>query len=353
MRATLQTLTVACCGPAGGQLVCYEGFEGYAAGVQLESGSGNGRNGGTGWGGAYDVHDPLRSKIRIEDRGSISSAGPVSYSNGEITLPGGIRALRFYDNADGSYAVSRPLGTVFEAESGHPLWFSILFRTGPGGASPLANQDLFQIGFDDTANPASGNPRVSIGSNTVSSTFPSEARFFARSTTDPLASVFYEAVPIAAGTTYLLVAQIQPSEGIYHTVSLYINPAGLADPGPPSATVALPSGLSALSHAFIRTAFLDTNDAYVLDEWRIGRDYASVVGSLRNLLEILPAGSPGGGWTLRWPALMPGVVLESSASLEPGSWESLTGSFAQSAGYWSHAVPIEPENPRRFFRLTR
>ena len=82
-----------------------------------------------------------------------------------------------------------------------------------------------------------------------------------------------------------------------------------------------------MSHAFIRTVDLDSGDAYVLDEWRIGRDYGSVVRSLRNALRILAADPPGGPPTLRWPASLPGVVLETSTTLEPDSWTEVTGPF--------------------------
>lgn len=353
-RATLPALFVALGGLAGGQVVCYEGFEGYGATALLESGNtssdGTGRNGGTGWGGEYDVLDAIKLKVKMEDR----TSNPVSYANGDVLLPGGIRALRFFDNADGSYAVRRPMGTVFTAADGQTLWFSILFRTATGGAGTLNDQDLFQIGFDDNPNPDSGNPRVSIGSNTLSTTaFPSACHFFARSTTDPLVSDFYDTLPIAAATTYLLVCQIQPTAGSYNTVNLFVNPSSLDDPGPPSATITAASGLSTLSHAFIRTAFLDSGDAYVLDEWRIGKDYGSVVGSLRNALAIFPASVPGGSPTLSWPASLPSVVLETSTTLAPDSWELVAGSFSAVGGDSTYPVPITPGTPRRFYRLRR
>ncbi len=352
-RATLPTLAVALAGLAGAQLVCYEGFEEYAAGAQVESGSngspGTPLNGGTGWGGAYDVSNAIKSLVLIENR----SSSPVNYSNGEVVLPGGIRALRFNGAANGGYAVRRPLGTVFEAAAGDTLWFSVLFRTATGGASPLANQDFFQIGFDDNGNPVSGNPRVSIGSNAVSDTFPADAQFFARSTTAPLSSAFHGSLPIAAVTTYLLVAQIQPNAGAYDTVNLFVNPSSLDNPGPPSATITAASGLSTLSHAFIRSANLESGDVYVLDEWRIGLDYGSVVGSLRNALEILPAMVPGGSPALSWPASLPAVVLESSSTLAPDSWELVTGTFTAVGGDLTYPVPITPGTPRRFYRLRR
>jgi hypothetical protein len=358
-RAALPALVVALGGLAGAQLVCYEGFEGYGGGVQVESGS-NGSagpplNGGMGWGGAYDVSNGIKNLVKVENRNGISPNLPaVNYSNGEISIPGGVRALRFYDSANGSFAVRRPLGAVFEAALGETLWFSVLFRTANGGASPLANEDIFQIGFDASEMPVSGDPRVSIGStNLPEAPFPAPCRFFARSSADPLASDFHDSLPIAAATTYLLVGQIQPAAGAYDTVNLFVNPSSLDAPGPPSATITAPSGLSTLSHAFIRTVNLDPQDAYVLDEWRIGRDYASVAGALTNLLEIIPASVPGGSPTLRWPASMPGVVLETSTTLAPDSWGLVTGTFTVAAGYSTYPVPITPGTPRGFYRLRR
>jgi hypothetical protein len=353
-RATLPVLVVALAGQAGAQVVCYDGFGDYAAETQLESGSngspGTPLDGGTGWGGAYDVRNAIKTLVRIENR----SSSPVNYANGEITLAGGSRALRFYDLANGSHAVHRPLGTVFNAAAGDSLWFSVLFRTANGGASPLANQDFFQIGFDDNGNADSGNPRVSIGSNTLSTTtFPSAYHFFARSSTDLLASAYHDSLPIMAGTTYLLVGQVRPTAGAYDTVSLFVNPSRLDNPGPPSATISAPSGLASLSHAFIRSAYLDSGDAYVLDEWRIGRDYGSVVGSLRNALRILPAEVPGGPPTLRWSASLSGGVLEASTTLAPDSWEEVTGTITLGAGDWHYPVPAAPDIRRRFYRLRR
>jgi hypothetical protein len=353
-RIILSALAIVLAGRAGAQLVGYEGFEDYAVGTQVESGSngsaGTPLDGGTGWGGAYDVSNAIKSLVRIENRGS----SPVNYTNGDIVLPGGVRALRFYDIANGSYAVRRPLGTVFHAAAGDTLWFSVLFRTAAGGASPLANQDFFQIGFDDNEEAVAGNPRVSIGSNTVSTTaFPAGYHFFARSSTAVASSAFHEGLPIAAATTYLLVGQVRPAAGAYDTVSLFVNPSSLDDPGPPSATFTAPSGLASLSHAFIRTAGLDNGDAYVLDEWRVGRDYGSVVGSPRNALEIIPASVPGGTPVLRWPGSLPGVVLESSTTLAPDSWEVVPATFTLAAGDWQFPVPMAPEVPRRFYRLRR
>jgi hypothetical protein len=340
--------------PLHAQLVAYEGCGEYAAGSQVESGSngspGTGLDGGAGWGGPYDVSNAIKSLVKIENR----SSSPVNYTNGGITILGGNRALRFYDKAESttSYVLARPLGTVFDAAAGDNLWFSILFRTATGGASPLSDQDFFQIGFDDNPIPSAGIPRVSIGSNTISiTTFPSPYRFFARSSTDSNASAFFGGVDIAAGITYLLVCHIQAHAGVYDTVSLFVNPTTLDHPGTPSAESVQPSGLGSLSHAFIRTRYLDTNDAYVLDEWHVGRDYRSVVQCLQGALRMVPAASAQGVLGLRWPVSPADVVLETSATLAPDSWTEVTGPFFPQGAEWELPVAIGPETPRRFFRL--
>jgi hypothetical protein len=338
--------------PAHAQLVAFEGFGDYAA-TQVESGSngspGTGLNGGAGWGGAYDVSNAIKELVKIENR----SSSPVNYTLGEVTILGGDRALRFSDKAENttSYALAPPLGTVFHATAGDVLWFSVLFRTATGGASPLLDQDFFQIGFDDNAFATS--PRVSIGANTTQTTFPSPFRFFARSTTAVANSDFNDDLDIAAITTYLLVVRIQPHAGVYDTVSLFVNPSSLADPGTPSAEVVMPSGLSSLSHLFIRTRYLDQNDVYVLDEWHIGRDYASVVQSLSGALRILPSPTPGIAANLRWPVSLTNVVLESSPNLTPESWTVISGPFPLVGAEREFAATTDPESPRRFFHLRR
>lgn len=338
---------------ATGQLIAHDGFEIHPGGGQLESSSGIGLNGGSGWGGAYDVNNSIRSLIKTEDR----SAAPVIYSNGQITLHGGRRALRFSEIAIGTPAVLRPLGTIFSGVSGETLWFSLLFRT--ASVSPLANQDFFQIGFDNNASASSGNPRVSVGVNTVSTTnFPQPLQFFVRSTTATAvnANTFVDGPPVQAVTTYLLVGCIEPHSGAYDQVSLWVDPTDPSAPGTASATVVLASGVSTLSHFFLRTAGLDSGDVYVVDELRIGRDFGSVVlpPALDGSLRVSPAGSPNQGVVLQWPASLTGVLLETSTTLEEGSWAEITAPFTLLGTDYQYAAPaISEENPRAFFRLRR
>ena len=340
--------------PACGQLVAWDGFEIHPADEQLESGAngspGIGLDGGSGWGGAYNVSNAIKNLVKIENR----SAAPVIYSNGQVSLHGGLRALRFSNIANGSSAVLRPLGTTFSAASGEALWLSLLFRT--ASVSPLANQDFFQIGFDDNASASS--PRVSIGVNTLATTsFPQPLQFFVRSTaaTAVNANTFVDGPAVQAVTTYLLVGRIEPHTGQYDQVSLWVNPTDPKVPGTASATVLLPSGASSLSHFFVRTAGLDNGDVYVVDELRIGRDFASVVTppALEGVLQVSPALLPEQAAVLHWPASVTGVLLETSTTLEPGSWTEIPAPFTVLGTDYQYPVPLNPTNPRAFFRLRR
>ena len=331
-----------------GQLVSFDGFSDYAAGVQLESGAsgspGTGLNGGAAWGSAYKVNVSIKQLVRIEDRTST----PIRYEAGDVLIEGGDRALRFYDNANGTFAGRRRRGPRFSAAAGESLWFSLLFRT--ASASPLQDQDFFQIGFDDNLSALAGNPRVSIGANTISSSFPADLRFFARSTTNIASSAFDETVPIEAATTYLLVGHIQPNSGQYDLVRLFINPTSTRSPGIPAASVSQPSGLASLSHLFIRSVGLDAGDAFVVDEIHIGRSYGSVVRSLAGALRIDPASGPP---VLRWPASLGDFILEGSPDMKPDSWTVIPGPFLQNGIDHENPVPQGPGEDRRFFRLRR
>ena len=226
-------------GSARADLFSYDGFEQYPAG-QVESGAngtaGLGLDGGMGWGGAYNVNSAIKSLVRIEDR----TASPVTYQNGEIAIDGGVRALRFFDGANGTSALLRPLGGTFGIDA--PVYFSFLFRT--ASSSPLANQDFLQFGFDGDNAVSGGNPRLSIGANVVATTFPPSQpfRFFARTTTSPANSTFDDTIDIQAATTYFLVGRFSAAGGTFDRVDLFVNPFTLTEPGAPSASFTADSG---------------------------------------------------------------------------------------------------------------
>ncbi len=335
---------------ARSQLVTYDGFEDYPAGALVEDGPngtpGTGLNGGFGWADAYDVNNAIKSLVRAENR----AASPVIYSNGDLTIHAGDRALRFYDNAIGTYALRRAMVSTWDAASGHELWASFLFRC--NNTSPLANQDFLAVGFDDNPSAAGGNPRVSVGINTTTNVFPPSQpfRFFARSTTVVANSTFAESPDIAASTTYLVVTRISAStRGNFDTVDLWVNPASATDPGPPSARIIADSGINRLTHWFIRTANLDSGDAYVIDELKIGRTYPAVIVAQPPpfALEIQPAADRS--VELRWPSLLD-ATLESTNAPATGPWTPIPGPFPSSDGWFSLRVPT---TDRAFFRLRR
>ncbi len=280
-RRFAKRLILGCCGlslasSVHAQMIAYEGFEAYIGGAQVETGangtSGTGLDGGSGWGGSYDVQNGIKNLVFIDDR----TVNPVVYQNGAVALNGGGRALRLSATANGSYAIRRPLAAALAA--GGTVYFSFLFRT--ANSSPLANQDFLQFGFDNNANPASGTPRVSIGANTASTTFPPNQpfRFFARSSAATASSTFDNTTDIQGSTTYLLVGKIsRTGGGNFDRVDLFVNPSTLSEPVDASASVAVDSGISTLSHFFVRTVNLDSNDANVLDELRVGLSFNSVV----------------------------------------------------------------------------
>lgn len=259
---------------ASAQLVSYDGFEDYAAGLQFESGangsSGTGLDGGFGWDGAYNVNNAIKSLVKAEDR----TASRVIYSNGDIFIDGGIRAMRLSDNANGSATLVRKLGTTFSASD--VLFFSFMFRTNAG--SPLPNQDFFQLGFDDGSVTLPTNPRLSIGANTTNSTFPpnSPFQFFARTTTTTTNSAFDSSNDIAAAMTYFLVGKITGTGGVFDRVDLFVNPSTTDEPVP-SASFVLNSGATTVDTLTMRTANLDASDVYVFDEMRVSRDWVNVI----------------------------------------------------------------------------
>jgi len=335
------------------QITGYDGFEEYAAGAQLESGSngsaGTGLAGGFGWSGGYDVNNAIKSLVRAEDR----SSSPVIYENGDVRIHGGVRALRVWDNAIGTPVLLRRLKREFLAVPGVGVWFSFLFRTNNG--DPLVNQDFLQLGFDEEAMPVSGNPRLSVGVNTTSTVFPPSQpfRFFARSGTATAATVFDDSAGVMAGTTYLLVGCIRNNGFFHNRVELYVNPGTLLEPPVPSAVSEAGSGPAVLSRLLLRTASLENGDAYVLDELRVGFSYESVV--IAEVPELRLAWDAAGArgdllGTLRWPSQR--VAVLEAASDPGGPWEpaALEGR-SRSGNDWLLPVAVRADEPRRFFRL--
>jgi hypothetical protein len=331
------------------QIFGYDGFEEYAAGAQLESGSngsaGTGLAGGFGWSGGYDVNNAIKSRVKAENR----SSSPVVYENGGVRIHGGVRALRLWDNANGTPVLLRRLGRELPAVAGVSVWFSFLFRT--NNADPLVDQDILQVGFDGEAMPVPGNPRLSVGVSTIGTTAPRPFRFFAAADTE--AAVSDGSAGVAAVTTYLLVGCIRNNGQFHQRMELYVNPGSLLEPRVPSAVSEAASGPAVLSRLLLRAADLDANDVYVLDELRVGFSYESVVmaevPALRLAWEAAGAGADLVGM-LRWPSQR-FAVLEAAAA-PGGPWEPVgVEGRGLSGGDWLLPVAVRGDEPRRFFRL--
>jgi hypothetical protein len=331
------------------QIFGYDGFEEYAAGAQLESGSngsaGTGLGGGFGWSGGYDVNNAIKSRVKVENR----SSSPVVYENVGVRIHGGVRALRLWDNANGTPVLLRRLGRELPAVAGVSVWFSFLFRT--NNADPLVDQDILQVGFDGEAMPVPGNPRLSLGVSTIGTTAPRPFRFFAAADTG--AAVSDESAGVAAVTTYLLVGRIRNNGSIHNRVELYVNPSSLLEPPVPSAVSEAASGPAVLSRLLLRAADLDANDVYVLDELRVGFSYESVVMAEVPALRLAwdAAGARGDlVGMLRWPSQR-FAVLEAAAA-PGGPWEPVgVEGRGLSGGDWLLPVAVRGDEPRRFFRL--
>jgi ABC-type multidrug transport system fused ATPase/permease subunit len=354
MESVLSALVFGLAGSVRSQISVHEGFEEYGAGAQLENGSngaaGTGLAGGFGWAGAYDVNNAIKSRVKVENRAST----PVVYENGEIRIHGGTRALRLWDDANGTPVLLRRLGRDVPVVAGGSVWFSFLFRT--NNADPLANQDFLQVGFDEEAMPVAGNPRLSVGVNTTSTVFPPSQpfRFFARSGTNTAATAFDDSSGVSAGTTHLLVACIRNNGLFHHRVELHVNPGSLLAPPAPAAVSESGSGPSVLTRLLLRTSALDATDVYVLDELRVGFSYESVVMAevppLRLTWESASVKEPDLVGQLRWPTQR-FTVLE-SAPAPDGPWEAV-GLEGRSISGSDYLLPVAAhrDHPRRFFRL--
>jgi hypothetical protein len=80
------------------------------------------------------------------------------------------------------------------------------------------------------------------------------------------------------GETFLLVGQVEKVGTEYETISIYVNPGTPDVPSVPTAMATF-AGLTptTLSQFNVRIAFLEADDAYLLDEITIGESYSDVV----------------------------------------------------------------------------
>ncbi len=250
-------LVAAAAATAGAGLIAYEGFETYAAGTQVESSSGVGLSGGTGWTDAWNVVDTYRTNVTVVNQS-------LSYTSGSVQVNGGTKAMRVtgISNTTGNFVLA---GRGVPSTTG-TYYLSMLFYA----PTVAVDSDFIQMGFDT----AWANPRTSIG-QTNNAGVPA---WFARTTSTSGNSTFATDT-VTPADTYFLVAKVSRVSGStnYNRVDLYVNPTSLTEPGTPNATRIGDSGIASLAYFVIREAFVETADTYYFDEIKIVDSWAGAM----------------------------------------------------------------------------
>jgi hypothetical protein len=239
--------------PAQASLIAYDAFD-YTAGATL-----GGRNGGTGWSGAYGS---------VPTAASVSTFAPssqLSYTSGSIAVAGGSGSVRITGNT--SPGGLRP----FASQTG-TVYASLLFRPG----STPTNDDFISFFLTGATNSLNSNaqPSLQFGDLNVSDDyFGVRASNSSADTTQNITGSF------ATGTTYFLVAEFSKvSSSNYDTIKLWVNPTDTTTPlTTPSATATRDTGLASLGRFGIRTVNIGSGETHEFDELRIGTTWQSVV----------------------------------------------------------------------------
>jgi hypothetical protein len=263
MRALLTTLGVsallvaAMAATAGAGLIAYEGFDTYAAGTQVESNSGVGLSGGTGWTDVWNIADAYRTNVTVVNQSLSYSSG-----NGDVQVSGGTKAMRVT-------GISQTAGNFVLAGRGVPsttgtYYLSMLFYA----PTVAVDSDFIQMGFDT----AWANPRTSIGQQRSGGVPAWFARTGGSSTT-------YAADTVVPENTYFLVAKVSRVSGStnYNRVDLFVNPTSLTEPGTPTVSRTGDSGIANLAYFAIREAFVETADTYYFDEIKIVDSWSGAI----------------------------------------------------------------------------
>jgi len=248
-------LVAAAAATAGAGLIAYEGFETYAAGTQVESATGVGLSGGTGWTDAWNVVDTYRTNVTVVNQS-------LSYTSGSVQVNGGTKAMRVtgISNTSGNFVLA---GRGVPSTTG-TYYLSMLFYA----PTVAVDSDFIQMGFDT----AWANPRTSIGQSR-SGGVPA---WFARSGTT---NTNYAADTVVPENTYFLVAKVSRVSGStnYNRVDLYVNPTSLTEPGTPTVSRTGDSGIASLAYFVIREAFVETADTYYFDEIKVVDSWAGAI----------------------------------------------------------------------------
>lgn len=237
-------------------IMTYDSFESYPVG-QLENSSGVVPSGGAGWAGNWNVLDASRANVKVVAQG-------LSYSNGEINISGGDKALEIANFSNtGDITVQRAISA--SQESPQAIYLSFLYReTARDGVSA---DDFFQIGLDNLTD----NPNLSALAAKNGSIDPD---FAART---GASNQTFRGQQVQLDTTYFLVLKATRTTGNYTAATLYVNPTSLTEASNTSITRSGDSGIASFANLLVRRARAEDGDKWVLDAVHVGETWASVV----------------------------------------------------------------------------
>lgn len=232
-------------------VLAYDGFD-YTAGDV------DGENGGNGWGAAWNSTSSP-SAVNVV-------TGTLSYTGGSISVNGSGSALSIMGGTDGQ--LNR---TFTSASSGNELYFSFLFQSVAGGGNEFS-----QFYLSNTADRfnAGGIGDLSTGSSV----------FGARANDGSADATSSSTIAFVAGTTYFLVGRLSTDgttdapANIIDRVELWVNPTSFTL-GEADATANGSTGLTLADFDTfsVRPVGFSGTDEVLIDELRIGTDFASVI----------------------------------------------------------------------------
>ena len=253
---------------AGAALVAHESFEGYTADTAVDGG-----NLGTGWTTPWSGQPPATV---VEQA--------LSYSGGDITIDGGNQALQITGADTDDNMVNRSF-----APQSDTFYFSFLFQSPTAGAD--TDRDFIQIWVHD--GPFATSMAAAIHDQVSGDDF----RFWARIAAGSGGS---EAPPpsTVVGDTYFVVGKVSKTDGsdTFNRVDVFVNPTTLSEPATSTTSHTGDTNREQMSVLGIRTALLEQEDLYFLDEFHIGSTWAAVIPEPSSLLIV---GLLGGGLLLR------------------------------------------------------
>lgn len=264
MLIAATTLTALAIGTsAQAALIASDGFEEATARDDLKNGAGT----GSGWNGPWVFHGGSQSNFDLVDRS-------MSYSNGQVQVSGGQKALKL---VPGVSTIHQPFTRALPTQT-DTVYMSFLLHAPT--ATPIdnndtqsANDDFFQFGFmNSTENPTASGGIQSKGGDTGGQQF-----LFSRYGTQ---GAVFANQSVNTETDYFLILKISKvnSSATYNAVQLFINPFSNVET---EQTTVLSSfgetGLSSITQWVFRVARTDLDDAFYMDEFRLGTDFASVV----------------------------------------------------------------------------